>query len=133
MRQDHPMTPGELAPDKGTPNAAALTAVGHPDLVRDYVSLELALNVAYQQASMGKGAERHANALPFHEQPMQTTAKLHGIGFITGQVTKKLAEAQGMLARGDTDAALREIAGAIVYSAGAYVYATAEHNKKIEE
>lgn len=92
-----------------------------------YDTLRHALESAYQQAAHGKGAERHANALPFHEQPMQKTADLHGLGFITGQVTKKLQEAQGMLTRGQTDAALREIHGAIVYAAGAAVYVT-RHN-----
>lgn len=87
-----------------------------------YDSLADVLFAAFLQASSGKGKTRHANDLPFHKQPMQQTAQLHGIGFITGQVTKKLKEAQGMLDRGDKAAAIHEILGAIVYAAGAAVY-----------
>jgi enamine deaminase RidA (YjgF/YER057c/UK114 family) len=80
------------------------------------------LKSAYDQAATGKGKERHANDLPFDEQPMQKLIALHGVGFAAGQVGKKLTEAQGMLVRGEVQAATREILGAIVYAAGMQVY-----------
>ena len=36
-----------------------------------YESLAQVLQEAYDQAARGKGAERHANDLPFDQQPMQ--------------------------------------------------------------
>lgn len=87
-----------------------------------YESLAQVLQAAYDQAAVGKGAERHANDLPFHEQPMQQIARRRGIGFLLGQADKKTEEAQGMLERGERDAWRREILGAINYLAGALVY-----------
>lgn len=87
-----------------------------------YERLADVLHRAFSQASEGKGKERHANALPFHEQPMQQIARRRGIGFILGQADKKSEEAQGMLERGDTDACVRELLGSIVYLAGAIIH-----------
>jgi len=95
---------------------------------RDYACLRDVLRAAYDQAAAGKGAERHANGLPFEDQPMQHLIAAHGVGFAAGQASKKLVEAQGMLDRGDVPAAVREILGAIVYAAGVAVYI--EHNKR---
>jgi hypothetical protein len=39
-----------------------------------YEDLERVLCAAYLQAAVGKGAERHADAKPFIEQPMQAIA-----------------------------------------------------------
>lgn len=93
-------------------------SMNHPG----YESLAAVLQAAYDQAATGKGAERHANDLPFHEQPMQQIARRRGIGFLLGQADKKTEEAQGMLERGERDAWRREILGAINYLAGALVY-----------
>lgn len=90
--------------------------------VKGYEKLAAVLTSAYEQAAVGKGAERHANDLPFHEQPMQKIAARRGIGFILGQADKKSEEAQGMLGRGERDAAIRELLGAIVYLAGAVIF-----------
>lgn len=90
-----------------------------------YEKLEAVLQAAFDQASVGKGAERHADDKPFHEQPMQQIAARRGLGFILGQADKKSEEAQGMLQRGEVDAFEREILGAIVYLAGAIVFAKA--------
>lgn len=87
-----------------------------------YERLAAVLASAFEQASVGKGKERHANALPFDQQPMQTIARDHGIGFITGQARKKAEEALGMLARGEREAAVKELLGAIVYTAGAVIF-----------
>lgn len=40
------------------------------DVKGDYVALENILYEAYQQASAGKGNERHANNRPFDRQPI---------------------------------------------------------------
>ena len=87
-----------------------------------YERLESVLEAAHKQASEGKGKERHANDLPFDKQPMQVIAASHGVGFITGQAAKKLEEAVGMLDRGERDAAIKELLGAVVYAAGAVIY-----------
>jgi len=87
-----------------------------------YERLAHVLHRAYAQSAQGKGAERHADGQPFHEQPMQQIAKRRGIGFILGQADKKSEEAQGMLRRGEADAAVRELLGAIVYIAGAIIF-----------
>ena len=87
-----------------------------------YEKLRDVLGRAYDQAAITKGAERHANDKPFHEQPMQTIADRRGIGFILGQVDKKTEEAQGMIARCEKDKAVHELLGAIVYLAGAVIF-----------
>lgn len=90
--------------------------------VSGYEHLAQVLQDAYAQASSGKGHERHANDLPFHEQPMQQIARRRGIGFILGQADKKSEEAQGMLDRCERDKAIHELLGAIVYLSGAVIY-----------
>lgn len=57
---------------------------------RDYEKLDDVLSRAFKQASMGKGAERHADGKPFHEQPMQRLCELYGVGFALGQAGKKM-------------------------------------------
>lgn len=85
------------------------------DVLNGYEPLAHILTDALNQAQMGKGAQRHGSGLPFHKQPMQQLIKLHGLGFATGQASKKSQEALRM----DKDAAIRELLGAIVYTAGA--------------
>jgi len=87
-----------------------------------YESLANVLHRAFQQAADGKGAERHANDLPFHEQPMQTIAQKRGLGFLLGQADKKSLEAQGMADRGERERAVHELLGAINYLAGAIIF-----------
>lgn len=95
----------------------------HPEDPR-YTELVSVLRRAYLQASAGKGAERHAQDLPFTEQPMQKLIQLYGVGFAMGQAGKKMQEAMRM----DTDAAVRELLGAIVYCAGAVIHLEKERN-----
>jgi hypothetical protein len=83
-----------------------------------YDSLAVVLKRAFDQASAGKGRERHANALPFHEQPMQQIAKRRGVGFLLGQADKKSEEAMGLPPGRD----VAELLGAIVYLAGAVIF-----------
>ncbi|WP_288081574.1 hypothetical protein [Pseudomonas sp.] len=103
-----------------------MTTTEHRMDVPGYERLAAVLQAAYDQAAKGKGAERHANDLPFHEQPMQQIARRRGLGFILGQADKKSEEAQGMLERGQREAWRREILGAIVYLSGALVFTDAE-------
>lgn len=83
-----------------------------------YESLQGVLQRALDQAQDGKGAERHADSKPFHEQPMQTIAAQVGIGFLTGQAIKKTQESQGLPAGRD----VAELLGAINYLAGAIIF-----------
>ena len=83
-----------------------------------YESLAGVLQRALDQAQDGKGAERHANSLPFHKQPMQTIAAAHGVGFLTGQASKKAEESHGLPAGRD----VAELLGAINYLAGAVIF-----------
>lgn len=88
-----------------------------------YSALREAFDSAFEQAAFGKGAERHANALPFTEQPIFTIAKLVGPGFNAGQVIKKTQEALAMMDRGQSKAAQREFAGVMVYAASLWLMA----------
>lgn len=80
-----------------------------------YQELFLVLTDALDQAQSGKGSERHGNGLPFTEQPALTITRAVGLGFPLGQAMKKIQESQRM----DTDAAARELLGAINYLAAA--------------
>ena len=86
--------------------------------VPGYESLIEVLIRAYDQAAVGKGAERHAKDKPFDEQPMQHTIELYGTGFALGQAAKKTQEAMRL----PHDAAIRELLGAINYIAGAVIW-----------
>lgn len=84
-----------------------------------YFELARVLGLALQQASGGKGAERHGQGKPFDRQPMlEISRMLNGspIGCMY-QAIKKTQEASRM----DVDAAQRELLGAINYLAGAYL------------
>lgn len=83
-----------------------------------YELLDDVLARAFNQAAQGKGAERHADGKPFHEQPMQRLCDLYGVGFALGQAGKKMHEAQRM----EVQPAVRELLGAIVYIAGAVIH-----------
>jgi hypothetical protein len=82
-----------------------------------YESLALVLQRAFIQAAHGKGKERHANALPFDQQPMQTIASQVGVGFLLGQAIKKTQESQTLAPAH----AVAELLGAINYLAGAVI------------
>lgn len=83
----------------------------------DYQGLQRVLQLALEQASAGKGNERHANGKPFDEQPMMEIGRMVGHGFCLGQAIKKAQESSRM----QPDAAQRELLGAINYLAGAYL------------
>lgn len=91
----------------------------HNVIVKDgYFPLFQVLNDALNQAQVGKGAERHADGQPFTDQPVLSITRAVGLGFPLGQAMKKIQECQRM----DTDAAKRELLGAINYLAAAILY-----------
>lgn len=85
--------------------------------MKGYEKLDDVLARAFKQASQGKGKERHANDLPFHEQPMQQVNRMVGVGFSHGQAIKKIVESQNM----PPEQAVHEILGAICYLAGSII------------
>lgn len=87
----------------------------------DYDKLHDVLMSAFQQASAGKGKERHANGRAFEDQPIMEIGRMVGPGFAAGQAMKKVQEAIGMVQRGLYGAAQREMLGAIVYTAAAHI------------
>lgn len=83
--------------------------------VPGYEKLQNVLYRAYEQAALGKGVDRHANGKPFHEQPIAIGIQHFGIGGALFQAFKKMEEAQRL----PTDAAVKELLGAIVYISAA--------------
>ena len=93
-----------------------------------YEHLANILQAAYEQAAVGKGAERHAGGQPFDAQPMQSISDLfdspYGMAF---QVTKKLHEGLKM----DTlERQERELLGAINYTAGIILWLRRQAGQK---
>lgn len=95
--------------------------------VSGYLELERVLCAAYEQASAGKGKERHAAGDEFNAQPILTIGRLlksaDGEAY---QVIKKTREALMMHRRGNTDAAIRELLGAINYLAAVAILVSEE-------
>lgn len=84
-----------------------------------YEQLAEVLQTALDQSQRGKGKERHANDRKFDRQPIMEIGRMVGVGYPTGQASKKTQEAVGMFNRGEADRAVNELLGAIVYSAAA--------------
>lgn len=86
-----------------------------------YGELRRVLNLAHEQASQGKGKDRHATTQgitgPFHEQPICSLGRIYGHGYNCGQAAKKAHEAMEL----PTERAQDELLGAIVYLAAAYL------------
>ena len=78
----------------------------------NYGRLEEVLAKAAEQASAGKGAERHADGQSFEEQPIMWIEREFK-SFQLGQAVKKIHESQRL----EPDAAARELLGAINYLA----------------
>lgn len=105
--------PGILAMTQHTLGTEVQSAVVDP-----YAPLRRVLDLAHEQASSGKGAERHGQGKPFDKQPMMEISRM--VGGPAGcyyQAMKKTQEASRM----EPGAAKREILGAINYLAGAYL------------
>ena len=80
-----------------------------------YEQLADVLRRAYEQSAIGKGADRHANGKPFHLQPIAVGIDHFGVGGALFQAFKKMEEAQRL----PTEAAVKELLGAIVYISAA--------------
>lgn len=84
-----------------------------------YSSLKRVLDMAYDQASSGKGKERHANDDNFEDQPICQIPRYQGsIDFVTGQAVKKCLEVTKLPT---VDAKVRELLGAINYIAAGII------------
>jgi len=85
-----------------------------------YGSLAGVLQAAHAHAARGKGHDRHGDDdTPFLEQPTMQITRMVGVGYPTGQIMKKAAEATRMVDRGQHDAAVAELFGVINYAAAA--------------
>lgn len=84
-----------------------------------YAPLAAVLQEAYDQAARGKGRDRHDNGEPFVDQRAMSIGRKVGPGFPLGQSLKKTEEAATMIGKGQPDAAIRELLGAINYAASA--------------
>jgi len=83
-----------------------------------YGSLAGVLQAAHDHAARGKGHDRHgSDDVPFLDQSSMQTTRRVGLGFPSGQIMKKAAEAKGMADRGEYDAAVAEFFGIINYAA----------------
>jgi len=105
---------------EATPEAEIIAML---DTVADanYSALAGVLREAHAHAAKGKGVERHGNGRGFNEQPIMEIPRLLG-GSPEGQlyqIMKKAQEANGMVKRGEREAAIRELLGAINYAAAA--------------
>ena len=101
----------------------------HPHMV-----LRCILDEAYEQAAEGKGKERHAGDKPFLRQPIMEIGRMVGEGYNMGQAMKKLQEAETLLrleGKG-VEAAVRELLGAIVYTASAVILLREKYGDKDE-
>ena len=84
----------------------------------EYISLGLVLQSALEQASKGKGKERHASeGEAYEDQIICEVARRVGLGYPLGQAVKKIYEAQRL--GGDRGKA--ELLGAINYLAAAVI------------
>lgn len=90
-----------------------------------YNELERILKLAFQQASTGKGRERHAFSpagifMPWDQQPILANARQIGPGGPAMQVMKKAGESVTMAGNKNFAGAKAEALGAIVYAAALY-------------
>ena len=87
--------------------------------VEGYEDLTRILNEALEQATSGKGKERHAGGKPFDKQPIMEIARMTGLAYQTGQAMKKIQESHTLLEIKGKEAAINELRGAIIYLAAA--------------
>lgn len=89
------------------------------DVEPGYESLHRVLMDALDQAQRGKGKERHANDLPFDQQPLMVETRKFGLGGPLFQASKKTQEAAGLPS---ADRMIAELRGAINYLAAAILF-----------
>lgn len=98
--------------------------------VPGYEQLAAVLSRAYEQAALGKGAERHADNMPFHEQPMQTGSDLLGSDAgLAFQAIKKIREGGQF---DEFDRFEREMLGAIVYISGMVIWRRRQQQRLVK-
>lgn len=86
----------------------------------DYLPLLRTFLGALEQAAYGKGRERHANDLPFVEQPILTMARmLDSDAGLAQQVIKKTIEARSLPTK---QARINELRGTLVYAAAMILF-----------
>lgn len=86
----------------------------------DYMPLLRTFLGALEQAAYGKGRERHANDLPFTEQPILTMARmLDSDAGLAQQVIKKTIEARSLPTK---QARINELRGTLVYAAAMILF-----------
>lgn len=86
----------------------------------DYLPLLRTFLGALEQAVYGKGRERHANDLPFVEQPILTMARmLDSDAGLAQQVIKKTVEARSLPTK---QARINELRGTLVYAAAMILF-----------
>jgi hypothetical protein len=106
-----------------------MTTAHHFD-VPGYEQLAEVLSRAYDQAALGKGAERHADNMPFHEQPMQTGSDLLGTDAgLAFQAIKKIREGSQF---SEFDRFEREMLGAIVYIGGMVIWRRRQQQRLVK-
>lgn len=86
-----------------------------------YIKLKEILDLAYHQASEGKGKERHADDKAFEDQPILTETRALGIAFPAGQARKKILEATKCY-KDFPDRAIADLLGAINYISAEIIY-----------
>lgn len=93
----------------------------------DYLPLLRTFLGALEQAAYGKGRERHANDLPFTEQPILTMARmLDSDAGLAQQVIKKTIEARSLASK---KARINELRGTLVYAAAMILFEEMFSNK----
>lgn len=86
----------------------------------DYLPLLRTFLGALEQAAYGKGRERHANDLPFVEQPILAVARmLNSDAGLAQQVIKKTIEARSLPPKA---ARINELRGTLVYAAAMILF-----------
>lgn len=115
--------PPGLGSNSTRPTAPPIQPRGKPDPYRE---LRRILSDAFDQASIGKGHERHAYSpvsgpnLPWDKQPILANARQVGPGGPAQQVMKKAGESVTLAGNKDFTKAKAEALGIIVYAAALF-------------
>lgn len=120
--QGWPLNEALVAPEAVAPSAARSWQYEFRNVKdsNDYSELVKVLHDALTQAAYGKGRERHANDLPFSQQPMNAISDLINspLGLVY-QVCKKVVEGVNLPTH---DQRVRELLGVINYTAGIVIW-----------
>lgn len=98
---------------KPSPDCFIAAAPGYEQLVQVFAA-------AHDQAAYGKGKERHANGLPFHEQRMQGISDL--VGSPDGMLYQLVKKTTEGLQFEDPEKREHELFGALNYLAGIVIW-----------